>query len=38
MGGVVIAASGVATVPTVIFFLLLQRHLVAGLAAGAVKQ
>jgi len=36
--GVVMAASVVATVPTVIFFLLLQRHLVAGLAAGAVKQ
>jgi len=36
--GVVMAASVVATVPTVIFFLLLQRHLVAGVAAGAVKQ
>ncbi|MFQ5834413.1 MAG: carbohydrate ABC transporter permease [bacterium] len=36
--GVVMAASVVATVPTVIFFLLLQRHLVEGLAAGAVKQ
>lgn len=37
-GGVVMAVSGVATVPTGIFFLLLQRHLVEGLAAGAVKQ
>lgn len=36
--GIVMAASVVATVPTVIFFLLLQRHLVTGLAAGAVKQ
>jgi len=36
--GVVMAASVVATIPTVIFFLFLQRHLVAGLAAGAVKQ
>lgn len=37
-GGVVMAALGVATVPTAIFFLLLERHLVEGLAAGAVKQ
>lgn len=36
--GIVMAASVVATIPTVIFFLLLQRHLVTGLAAGAVKQ
>ncbi len=36
--GVLMAALGVATVPTAIFFLLLERHLVEGLAAGAVKQ
>lgn len=36
--GVVMSASVVATIPTVIFFLLLQRHLVTGLSAGAVKQ
>jgi len=36
--GIVMAASVVATIPTAIFFLLLQRHLVAGLAVGAVKQ
>ena len=36
--GVVMAASVVVTVPTIIFLLLLQRHLVKGLAAGAVKQ
>lgn len=36
--GVVMAASVVATVPTAIFFLLLERRLVEGLAAGTVKQ
>jgi ABC-type glycerol-3-phosphate transport system permease component len=36
--GRVMAASSVATIPTVVFFLLLQRHLVSGLTAGAVKE
>ena len=34
----VMSASVIATVPTLIFFLFMQRQLVAGLAAGAVKQ
>ena len=34
----VMAASTVATVPTMILFLFLQRRLVSGLAAGAVKE
>ncbi|MCC7447885.1 MAG: carbohydrate ABC transporter permease [Anaerolineae bacterium] len=34
----VMAASTIATLPTLIVFLLLQRQLVSGLAAGAVKQ
>lgn len=34
----VMAASVLATLPTFVFFLFMQRHLVAGLAAGAVKQ
>jgi len=36
--GEVLAAATVTTVPTLIFFLLLQRHLLKGLAAGSVKQ
>jgi ABC-type glycerol-3-phosphate transport system permease component len=36
--GNVTAASVLATAPTLIFFLIMQRHLVAGLAAGSVKQ
>jgi multiple sugar transport system permease protein len=36
--GRVMAASSAATLPTVIFFLLLQKHLVSGLAAGALKE
>ncbi|HUX12738.1 MAG TPA: carbohydrate ABC transporter permease [Spirochaetia bacterium] len=36
--GSVMSASVIATVPTLIFFLFMQRQLVAGLAAGAVKQ
>jgi ABC-type glycerol-3-phosphate transport system permease component len=36
--GAVMSASVIATVPTLIFFLFMQRQLVAGLAAGAVKQ
>jgi ABC-type glycerol-3-phosphate transport system permease component len=34
----VMAASVLATLPTLVFFLLLQRQLVSGLAAGSVKQ
>jgi len=34
----VMTASVLATVPTLIIFLVLQRHLVSGLATGAVKQ
>lgn len=34
----VMSASVIATLPTLIIFLILQRQLVAGLAAGAVKQ
>jgi ABC-type glycerol-3-phosphate transport system permease component len=36
--GAVMSASVVATIPTLIFFLFMQRQLVAGLAAGSVKQ
>lgn len=36
--GVVMAASVVAAVPTIVLFSLLQRRLVAGAAAGAVKE
>ena len=36
--GAVMSASVVATLPTLIFFLFMQRQLVSGLAAGAVKQ
>ncbi len=36
--GLVMAASALATIPTLLFFLLLQRHLTAGLTAGAMKQ
>ncbi|WP_455383436.1 carbohydrate ABC transporter permease [Salinispira pacifica] len=36
--GAVMSASVIATVPTLIFFLFMQKQLVAGLAAGAVKQ
>ena len=36
--GSVMTASVIATVPTVVFFLFMQRQLVSGLAAGAVKQ
>jgi ABC-type glycerol-3-phosphate transport system permease component len=36
--GAVMTASVIATAPTMIFFLVMQRQLVAGLAAGAVKQ
>ncbi len=36
--GRVMAASSAATLPTVIFFLLLQKHLVSGLTAGALKE
>lgn len=36
--GVVMAASVVATIPTVIFFTIIQRRLVAGLLAGSLKQ
>jgi multiple sugar transport system permease protein len=34
----VMTASVLATIPTLIIFLILQRHLVSGLTAGAVKQ
>lgn len=34
----VMTASVIATVPTLLFFLFAQRQLVAGLAAGSVKQ
>jgi len=36
--GVVMAASVVATIPTVIFFTIIQRRLVGGLLAGSLKQ
>jgi multiple sugar transport system permease protein len=36
--GAVMTASVIATVPTMVFFLIMQRQLVSGLAAGAVKQ
>jgi len=36
--GEVLAAATVTTIPTLIFFLLLQRHLLKGLTAGSVKQ
>lgn len=36
--GRVMAASSAATLPTVIFFLLVQKHLVSGLTAGALKE
>ena len=36
--GSVMTASVVATLPTLIFFFVIQRQLVSGLAAGAVKQ
>ena len=36
--GAVMSASVVATLPTLVFFLFMQRQLVSGLAAGAVKQ
>lgn len=36
--GSVMTASVVATIPTLIFFFVIQRQLVSGLAAGAVKQ
>jgi len=36
--GKVMAASVVATIPTIIFFIILQRRLVGGLVAGSVKQ
>ncbi len=36
--GRVMAAASAATLPTVIFFLLLQKHLVSGLTAGALKE
>lgn len=36
--GAVMSASVIATIPTLIFFLFMQKQLVAGLAAGAVKQ
>lgn len=35
--GLVMTASVIATLPTLIIFMVLQRRLVAGLAAGAVK-
>jgi multiple sugar transport system permease protein len=35
--GLVMTASVLATLPTLIIFFLLQRQLVSGLAAGAVK-
>lgn len=36
--GQVLAAATVTSIPTLVFFLFLQRHLVKGLAAGSVKQ
>ena len=36
--GEVLAAATVTTIPTLIFFLLLQRHLLKGFTAGSVKQ
>jgi ABC-type glycerol-3-phosphate transport system permease component len=36
--GAILAASAVATLPTLALFLPLQRRLAAGLSAGAVKQ
>ena len=36
--GSIMAASVIATLPTVVFFFVAQRQLVSGLAAGAVKQ
>jgi ABC-type glycerol-3-phosphate transport system permease component len=36
--GSVMTASVIATIPTMIFFLIMQKQLVSGLAAGAVKQ
>ena len=36
--GSVMSASVVATIPTLIFFIIMQKQLVSGLAAGAVKQ
>jgi ABC-type glycerol-3-phosphate transport system permease component len=36
--GSIMTASVIATVPTMIFFLIMQKQLVSGLAAGAVKQ
>lgn len=36
--GVVMAASTMAAIPTILVFVLLQKRLVAGLAAGAVKE
>ena len=36
--GKVMAASVIAAIPTVIFFTIIQRHLIKGLVAGSVKQ
>lgn len=36
--GKVMAASAIAAIPTVIFFTIIQRHLIKGLVAGSVKQ
>jgi len=36
--GKVMAASAIAAIPTVIFFAIIQRHLIKGLVAGSVKQ
>jgi ABC-type glycerol-3-phosphate transport system permease component len=36
--GSIMTASVIATVPTMVFFLIMQKQLVSGLAAGAVKQ
>ncbi|MFC5319294.1 hypothetical protein [Brachybacterium alimentarium] len=36
--GVVMAASVLAALPTILLFSLLQRRLVAGMTAGAVKE
>ena len=36
--GSVMSASVIATIPTLIFFIVMQKQLVSGLAAGAVKQ
>ncbi len=36
--GAIMAASVVATIPTVIFFFIMQKQIISGLSAGAVKQ